>query len=429
MRNSAMVLRLVVLCAPLCCIHASAQLPLGTVSGVVSETCPANLGGQPADWVTLTSGGTDVVALCYRATVSCPNVPDDGVTYGIATPTASSKGTIVFVSSQFGTFTLPGNYKNQAPYDLFHAGYQTVQFAWDSSWQAGSTNGSIKTAACRVATFLNFINTQYYEPNSTKSATAGMCAHSQSGGAGGLAMSLTYYGVSSFLDKVVFVSGPHYADLVQGCWVPNAPPVEICPTPDGVTYPMGCNTLSGSWTDSPVYTGGAAGGISTEMLNNPPCNNPKHTYTTADQINLTSTSLVDGAADASYSYPQTAITAWECDDDSYWSNPSEAQGWIYLSQLKDPIQVGSGCTNSRNPAYPNACLSVNRVYGCSSPELAASGYVCSGSTCPVCTGNPPTSCTCGGVPCSTVKSTYAMPNFREADWEDPINGCIKRHTQ
>jgi hypothetical protein len=137
---------------------------------------------------------------------------------------------------------------------------------------------------------------------------------------------------------------------------------------------------------------------------------------------------VDGAPDANYNYPKTSITAWECDDDYFWQNPSEGQGWIYFSQLRDPSQVAPNCNYSgKNTAFPNACMVINRVYGCTSTELAATGYVCNGSTCPVCTGNPPTSCTCGGVPCSSASSTYAMPTFRDEEYEDPVNGCIKRH--
>lgn len=410
------------------CAGASAQRPPGTVSAVASESCPLTLGGQAASWVTKTSGGSDVQALCYHATVSCPNMPDLGVTYGVATPAGTSAGTVVFVSAKYGLTTLAGNYGNDAPFDLFRFGYQTVQFAWDNpGWQMGATTGSLKDAACRVDTFLNYMYTQYYQTNPNNSATAGMCAHSQSGGAGGLAFALTYYGAGSFLDKVVFTSGPQYGDLVQGCWVPNYPNINICASQNG-TYPMGCNSVAGAWTEPPVYVRGQATNLGKELNNNPSCNNPKHTYTPTDFANLTATSLLDGAADASYSYPNTAITAWECDDDWFWQNPTDAQGWIYLSQLTNPSQVAPNCNHSaNNTLFPTACLAVNRVYGCPTQELAASGFVCNGSTCPVCTGSPPTSCTCGGVPCNTVSKKFGEPTFRDADYEDPINGCIKRH--
>ena len=407
-------------------VTTTQQMTLGSVSEVVAETCPATLGNQAAGWVTATSGGT-VVASCYHLMVSCPNMPSLGVTYGVATPSGISNGTIAFVSANGGTFTLPGAYVGQAPFNLYHAGFQTVQFAWDSPWQDGSTAGSLISAACREATFLNYLDTELYQANPNNSVTAGMCAHSQSGGASGLAFSLTYYGVSSFLDKAVFVSGPHYSDLVQGCVVPNGPPVTICPSQNG-SYPMGCNSAAGSWTNVPVYNGQAAGTLSAQLANNPPCNDPDHVYTQADETNLTATSMLDGTSQANYVYPQTAVTAWECDDDTYWNNPSEGQGWIYLSQFRNPSQLASNCNYSNNnTAYPNACFAFNRVFGCQSVELAATGYVCNGTTCPVCTGNPATNCTCGGVACSSVSDTYGMPTFRDEEYEDPVNGCIRRH--
>lgn len=410
------------------CLDASAQLPFGTVNTITAETCPTTLGGQNAGWVTQTSGGHDTQAVCYHAVVSCPNMPDLGVTYGVSTPVATSSGTVAFVSASGGTTTLPGNVKNDAPFDLFHSGFQIVQFAWDSTWQMGSVAGSLKVAACRVATFLDYVDTQYYLLNTSNSPTAGMCAHSQSGGGGGLAFSLTYYGISSFLDKAVFVSGPQYGDMVQGCWVPNYSDVDVCAPQNGV-YPMGCNSAAADWTAMPTYVRGQASNLSIELAHHPVCNNPNHHYNSTDLGQLRATSLVDGASDASYNYPQTAITAWECDDDWYWQNPTEAQGWIYLSQFNSPSQVAQNCDyTAENTLSPNACLSINRVYGCTSQELAASGYVCNGETCPVCTGTPATNCTCGGVACKTAIPSYAMPGYRDEDYEDPVNGCINRHT-
>lgn len=202
---------------------AVAQYTLGTVSGAVTETCPTILNGQPADWVTQTNDGTVPVTVCYHATVSCPETADLGVTYGVATPAGPSNGMMAFVPSKFGTFTLPGNYKSEIPYDLYHDNFQTVQFAFDSEWQiTGTGTGSIKVAACRVATILNYFYATFFLTNTNNTATAGMCAHSLSGGAGGLGFAMTYYGAGSFLDKAAFVSGPQYGNLVEGCVPPPA---------------------------------------------------------------------------------------------------------------------------------------------------------------------------------------------------------------
>jgi len=406
-----------------------AQYALGSVSGVTNETCPTSLGGHAADWVTQTSNGTDIVTTCYHATISCPSTTDLGVTYGVATPTAASKGMMVFVPSKFGMFTLPGNFKGEIPFDLYHANYQTVQFAFDNWWQlTGESVGSLKVAGCRVATILNFFYTTYFLTNTLNTTTAGMCAHSQSGGAGGLGYAMTYYGAGNFLDKASFVSGPEYGNLVQGCTTPMHAPVNICPSTNGV-YAMGCSSSAGTWSDRPNYTQGAASNISTELNNNPPCFDQTHTYTTADKQTLQATSVVDNLTDSSFTYPNTAISAYLCDDDSFWQNPSEAQAWYYYKKFTS-TSVPSTCNYSaNNVSTPNSCLMVNRVFGCTQVEEGATGYVCNGSTCPVCTGTPPNiSCTCGGQTCSAQTTpTFAMRPFAEADYEDPVNGCINRH--
>jgi uncharacterized protein YjdB len=392
-------------------------LPLGTVSGVTQITCPT----EPFDsaWVSEVNNGPPV-AICYSATVSCPNLPDLGLTYGVATPGGISNGTVVFVSPKGGETPVGGNLATNIPYEVYHANYQTVQMAWDTDWRDGAIGGGyFKSAACREATMLNYFNTTYYQA-AVNSATAGSCAISYSGGASGLAYSLTYYG-ANYLDKATFVSGPHYGNLVEGC-VPSSPPISICPSSDGVTYPMGCNTLSGTWTESGLYTGEAANQLGGQIGSEPPCDASWHAYTAQDELNLTADSLVDDAGDSNFTYPQTAVSAFECDDDQNWNNPSETQGWEYLSQISSPAQVAAGC-NYANTLDQNACMVINRVYGCQTVEAAYSGYVCVGNTCPVCSGNPP-SCTCGGSACS---GNFADQAALLADFEDPVNGCIKRH--
>jgi len=392
-------------------------LALGTVSAVTQVTCPAEATNY--GWVSEKPNGSPVT-ICYTANVSCPNVPDLGITYGVATPSGTSNGTAIFVSPKGGTQPVGGNLANNMPYELYHANYQTIQMAWDSDWRDGATGGGyFKSAACRPATMLSYFNTTYYQ-TAVNAPTAGSCAVSFSGGAAALGYSLTYYG-ASFLDKAIFVSGPHYSNLIDGC-VPSAAPVSVCPSSDGVTYPMGCNTMAETWTEPGQYTGGAANELGQQIGDNPPCNVKSHVYTATDEANLTADSLVDQAPDSSFNYPQTAISAYECDDDVNWGNPSETQAWLYFAQIANPTQVAGGCSY-QNTAQPAACLAVNRVYGCQSTEAAYSGYVCVGNTCPVCTGNPP-SCTCAGVACS---GSYAEPAILLADFEDPVNGCIKRH--
>jgi hypothetical protein len=409
---------------------ALAQYPLGTVSAVTTETCPSTLGGAATDWVTNTSGGTDIATTCYHATVSCPQLPDLGITYGVATPSTTSSGTIVFIRGSGGTITLPGNVNKEVPFDMFHDGYQTIQAGWDDWWQltGWTDSGSFKVAACREATFLNYMYTAYYQTNTNNSSTAGMCVHAQSAAAGALALSMTYYGAGDFIDKAVFISGPQYGNLVQGC-VPNQPLQSVC-TPTGKKYPNGCSVAAGSFSEYPNYYTGSASNIGRELGDNPPCDDTNHTYTSGDITTLTDTSLVDGLSDASYSFPQTAVAAYECDDDIYFNNPTSLQGWYWLSQLSTPAQTANTCNygKSRTP-NPTACMIMNRVYGCTEVEQPSTGFICQGGNCPVCTGTPPNiSCTCGGKTCSASQTpNFAMRNVVETDYKDALNGCIARH--
>jgi hypothetical protein len=411
------------------CSIATAQYSLGTISEVTNETCPTIVNGDPADWVTATSGGTDVVTTCYHAEITCSQTTELGVTYGVATPTGASNGMIVFVPSKFGILTLPGNYNGEIPFDLYHDNFQTVQFAFDSEWQITGTGvGSIKVAACRVATIVNFLYTSYFLTNTQNTSTAGMCAHSLSGGAGGLAYAMTYYGAGDYIDKAVFVSGPQYGNLVTGCVPPLEPELNICPSTNGV-YAMGCSSSAGTWSDYPSYEQvKTAKDISTELYDDPPCFDTNYNYTQAKQSLLAETSIVDGLSDASYTYPSTAVTAYLCDDDYLWTNPSETQAWYYFSQFS-PSSVPATCNYSaNNSSTPSSCLMVNRVFGCEQ-ETPADGFICNGSSCPICTGTPPNiTCTCGGETCS-VQGTpgYAMRPFAEADYLDPVNGCLGRH--
>jgi hypothetical protein len=410
---------------------ALAQYPLGTVSAVATETCPTTLGGNDADWVTQTSGGTDIATTCYHATISCPQLPDLGITYGIATPATPSNGTIVFIRGSGGTITLPGNLKKELPFDLYHDSYQTIQAGWDDWWQltGWANSGSFKVAACREATFLNFMYTNYYQTNTNNTATAGMCVHAQSAAAGALGLSLTYYGASSYIDKVMFVSGPQYGNLVKGC-VPNSPQDSVCAPNSKGKYPNGCSVFAGSFSEYPDYHTGSASNIGRELGENPPCDDSSHNYTASDLTTLTDTSLLDGLSDASYSYPQTAVAAYECDNDMFFNNPTSLQGWYWLSQLSTPAQVAGSCNYSKNRTPDSKmCLVVNRVWGCTQVEEPSTGFVCSGSSCPVCTGDPPNvTCTCGGKTCSeTGTPSYAMRPVAETDYQDPVNGCIKRH--
>jgi hypothetical protein len=97
---------------------------------------------------------------CFGATISCPNTAPINLTFGYTGP-PKPLGTIVLFSG--GPGTAPTEDGDEVP---VYAGsyvnkYMTVQVEWASAWEDPSADGSggnILSAACRPATFLNYIN-------------------------------------------------------------------------------------------------------------------------------------------------------------------------------------------------------------------------------------------------------------------------------
>jgi hypothetical protein len=102
---------------------------------------------------------------------------------------------------------------------LFQTGFQVVQLAWgDASWEAGPP-GSIKSGACRPATFFQYIYENFYSGGGspvyspTTNPTADFCLQGHSAGAGAIEYYLTYYGGAAYVDRAMFTSGPHFAEV------------------------------------------------------------------------------------------------------------------------------------------------------------------------------------------------------------------------
>ncbi len=166
-----------------------------------------------------------IPAVCQTANLaSCPNASNLNFTYSYDNP-GSPKGTIVFFSGGAGTSdagdaTAAGFY--------FGQGFEVVQVEWAYDWEVTNspvqyTGGSVTTtyaanievAACREATFLNFV---FNTNNATLySSGGGRCAQGSSAGSAAIAYALTFYGASNYLDAVELKSGPPLADIEQGC--------------------------------------------------------------------------------------------------------------------------------------------------------------------------------------------------------------------
>ncbi len=406
--------------------------PPATWGPLDSNGCPSTVNGATytVTWPTNTT--------CYHAVVSCPSerIPDIGTTFGVGTPSvANINGTVVFVPSTDRGEKVSAQYlSNSLLTAAYKAGFRTISFAWDGAWAGkGSVGtmpvditstlwpngGSYKLAGCRPGTLLNYFYTQYYVADANKTATAGMCAEGASEGAGQIANALTFYGAGDYLDKVSLGAGVNLTDLKKGCVVPysngsltQVPYDDICPS-----GAFGCNPSVATWTGIEAYTGEQSKlltftGYSGCALAGQPTSQTAHTHWEAMSL----TDYLYGYDDGNQSYPQTAISAWLCDnDDAASKNPSATQGWMFLSQITGSGQIAGGCVNQHvagattDPVYYDSqgnCLAVTRCELCPGPESYSQGYVYDSSD-----------------------GLFDIIGWRadQADFLDPVNGCTSRH--
>jgi hypothetical protein len=268
---------------------AFAQLPLGTISNVSPVTC---------------ASGFAAGAACYSATVSCPNVPDIGVLWGeVGTGTA---GMIVFVNG--GGDAAPGGASSASEYTK--AGFSFVQIAFTSDWEG---TGNILAGACRPATMLNYFRSQ---------STGAYCTNGTSAGSAAVAYGMSWYGLQ--FDNVEFSVGPVFSDIKQGCEIPYASPVTVTPTNglpfvDDPWYNLEASAVS-KWTGTSCLPPGGS--------------------SESDLASEAAQSILQPGA--TLSFPQTSISAWDCDNAL---NPSAAQSYLFLQQVSTPwaLTALSGC--------------------------------------------------------------------------------------
>lgn len=331
----------------------STTLPTGMVQGTTALTsCPA---GQ--EWFQYSDpAGINHPMNCVSATLaSCPNIGDLAFTYGYLSPSGiiagDVKGVIIYFDGGDGTQPLAKGSPTAG--DMvkyyFEQGYEIVQIAWSSAWEASynpfpaGTFGDIQAAACRPATFLSYVNTNIYQPVFQANATAGMCAHGVSAGSTQVLYSMTYYGASKFLDNVELISGPVLSNIQLGCQEPSASPVTVCPAGQ-----YGCELGSGtSWTLGPTYLSGANQNVGT-WTNDNSCGVPSTSTTAASNTRWLQQSIVDGGLNSpTYNYPETGVAAWLCRSvqnpdnvncqtnytDKDCANNSSSQAELFYSQI------------------------------------------------------------------------------------------------
>jgi hypothetical protein len=320
MRNPALAILAgicagIVLCSTLAQAQSN-QLPLGRVNGPVrSVSCPDGFAQGSA---------------CYAGTVSCADTNDLGFVYGVSNP-RGSRGTIVFFNGGDGT---------TAGFQQFvemyvNSNFQTVQVVWDTPWEdtGAGTGNSLKSAACRPATVMDWLLNQ-----KNAYSGGGMCAQGASAGSAAVAYALSEYGAYEYLNHVELQSGPVLSDVSVGCNA-NSSSMSVCSGNQCLTGEQG------SWPDLPTYVDGAETAVSnwTGAFGNNACNSgdrvPQSQYTAWKQM-----SIVDGLNDSTFTYPRTSITGWLCSkpgscNGSWCQNNSAAQGQLFYQNVTTSKQV------------------------------------------------------------------------------------------
>ncbi len=329
---------------PGCTTDCGTPAALGTVSGVAPlSSCP--------------SGDNYAAGMsCFQATVSCPNTTDIGVTYGYLAPAGAVKGTVFFHGGGYG-MTAQDISDYAAAYSA--AGYAMVQMAWAAEWEdTGLAVKNVGEAACRPATLMNYI----FENVATSGAAK--CAQGFSAGSAAVAYALAWYGAGSYLDNAELLSGPVFSDIQQGCEYPQPPLLTVCPAGQ-----FGCT--GSPFQDSPSYTPGTAlgvGGITGDAScgGNPNGDTPTSATSNADWKAM---SIVNGTSMPSFSYPQTSLAGWVCNNGTTSvGNNSAAQGDIFYQQFTSTQQTGGS-------------FSLNPVSDCNGDEGVDPGtVVISGAT-------------------------------------------------
>jgi hypothetical protein len=247
-------LTILILATFVCAPPAAAQtLQLGSVSNISG-------GGAGSCTGFSTQGSPGYRAFdpsmqqCFIAQLNCPNADPLPFIYGYWSPQGAPVGTIVTLTGDGGVYASTEGFSDYYVPEYENANYRVVEVAWGVavpgiSWEIANsspnstTTPSIINAACRVATFLHFVKT-----TPTLWSGGGMCVHADSGGGGGLAYALTWYGEANDLSKVLLENGPVFSRIDLGCDVPNGNSTSVC-NPNTLN---GCNQNPTTWpTENP----------------------------------------------------------------------------------------------------------------------------------------------------------------------------------
>jgi hypothetical protein len=320
-------------------VHAQSNtLPLGSIAvSNVLFPCTSAINGS-----SFPSGMT-----CRTAVISCPNTDGIPITYGWSVPSGPIQGTVVLFSSGSG-MSPTENADDIAAFALsYQSNFVVVELEYASPWEypysTSGQGGNVLNAACRPATFLNFVNN-----DPTLHGVGKMCAQGASAGSAAVAYSMAWYGASSYLNYVELLSGPTLSEIDQGCIYPKPMQnLNIC-----VPGQYGCTPYTQEWNDNQDYVSfytndiGQWTGYGSCAAAGAPNN-----YSAWAAM-----SLVDGTSSGvtpTFSYPTTPMHGWLCASSNpctadHCPNNSAAQGNYFYQAL--------------NPA--NANLKLTGVTGC-----------------------------------------------------------------
>jgi hypothetical protein len=406
MKKVALVASLAVALAVFAFPPKSAAQTLGTVTGSTPESCGVR---------NFASGMS-----CQGATLTgCPGDDDLQFVYGVKNPSGVPKGTIVWLPG--GSGGLAANSTSEIAYvnSYVSAGYQVVQIAWGPNirgergtgipWEntnVDSSNNafSIRNAACRPASFLNWVRN-----GGLVWTGGGMCVQGTSAGSAAVSYALAWYNAGAataengqgYLDKAVLENGPPFSDIQRGCEISsngaNGQSTLICQpgqkqagcegwtthqTPPGYSLeyvPVDANLVE-EWTGGTTVTGPACGNNSQQTTYN-------QQWLQQSAVDFTS------PQQPSFNYPHTALSGWLCESfkPGIIRTNVETQGELFYLQFASPQQAGNS-------------LTINAISGCPGAEGVDAGV-------------PPSY--------THVKTgQQAIIN----DMIDPVNGCIARHS-
>jgi hypothetical protein len=388
------------------------RLSLGTVTPLGTDLlCPS----QGGHWGLLNQQGQ---AKCDEVTISCSpsgsSIPPATAWIKVMNPSGTRLGTIfTHAGAQGYQPWRPGDPTNTTDYldDWVNANFQVVQVAWDvaggdpktdlvHSWEniggANPTTQSIILAACRPATLMNYVYTQYHGGSGGAGA---FCAMGDSAGASAVTLSMAFYGAGDYVDKLALYAGPPMADVAHGCQViaggtdgsitncgtdPNWPlggdPASIgclpannqfgCRTNVNFNFGRGANGLKVSYLgqtamDVNSWIGGQTPDPNYSCRNDvlqtaPSCNLTPGTLlnTWQDRNNITNGTLA-GLTSPIFTYLNTTITAYVCDVNE---NNHAGQANLYYLKFTSPNQVYSSVPKGQP-------FMINIVDGCDYPTM------------------------------------------------------------